>query len=117
MLQELQQPPQLLLPQLDTYLDGIRKSREIAPPGSPQAFAAQLAREAKVKREVLDQVLDIINQLPAPVSVWDVQNAFTDVANQVERYETMARLQTLGGSLSFDTEKVLHRCGTCERLL
>ena len=57
------------------------------------------------------------NQLPEPVSVWDVNQAFTNVANIVERYQTMMRLQTLGGSLSFDAERMIERCGTCERLL
>lgn len=106
-----------LLPQLDSYLDKLVATRAMFAPGSPQAFAAQLAREANVTRRVLDAVLDIINQLPEPISVWDVQNAFTEVANRAESYTVMMRLQTLGGSLSFDAEKTLARCGTCERLL
>jgi len=106
----------LVLSQLDTYLDKLASTREMIPPGSPQAFAAQLAREANVSRKVLDAVLDIVNQLPAPVSIWDVQNAFTEIAN-LAAYPTMMRLQTLGGHLSFNAEQMVHRCGQCERLL
>jgi hypothetical protein len=114
---EMEMAADLVLSQLDEKLARYAETRSILVPGSPQAFVAQLAREAGVNRQVLDAVLDIVNQLPAPVSVWDVQNAFTAVANVVERYSTMTRLQQLGGSLSFDAERMVERCGTCERLL
>ena len=114
---EMEVAAELVLSQLDEKLARYAATRSILVPGPPQAFVAQLAREAGVNRQVLDAVLDIVNQLPEPVSVWDVQNAFTAVANIVERYSTMTRLQTLGGSLSFDAERMVERCGTCERLL
>ena len=114
---EMEMAAELVLSQLDEKLARYAATRSILVPGPPQAFVAQLAREAGVNRQVLDAVLDIVNQLPEPVSVWDVQNAFTAVANIVERYSTMTRLQTLGGSLSFDAERMVERCGTCERLL
>lgn len=114
---EMEEAANLLLPQLDGHLQKMAETRAMYPPGTPQAFAAQLAREANVSRKVLDAVLDIVNQLPEPVSVWDVQNAFTSVANQVETYATMTRLQTLGGALSFTPEAMIERCGTCERRL
>lgn len=113
----MEEAAESVLSQLDNHLERYAATRDLTVPGSPQAFAAQLAREAGVNRQVLDHVLDIINQLPEPVSVWDVNQAFTNVANIVERYQTMMRLQTLGGSLSFDAERMIERCGTCERLL
>ena len=113
----MEEAAHLVLGQLDAYLDKLAASRETYPPGSPQAFAAQMAREANVSRRVLDAVLDIVNQLPEPISVWDVQNAFTSVANQSQNYATMMRLQTLGGRLGFEAEQMVHRCGQCERLL
>jgi hypothetical protein len=106
----------LVLSQLDDYLGRLAGTRDMIPPGSPQAFVAQLAREANVSRKVLDAVLDIVNQLPEPISVWDIQNAFTSVANQAQ-YSTMMRLQTLGGHLGFHAERMIDRCTTCERLL
>jgi hypothetical protein len=113
----MEESAQLVLGQLDEYLEKLGVSREMYPPGSPQAFAAQTAREANVSRSVLDAVLDIVNQLPEPVSVWDVQNAFTQVANHTSSYATMMRLQAIGGNLAFNAEHAIHRCGTCERLL
>jgi hypothetical protein len=116
-LVEMELAANLVMEQLDNKLADYAQTREMPVPGSPQAFVAQLAREAKVSRQVLDAVLDIVNQLPEPVTVWDVNNAFTSVANQVSRYATMTRLQTLGGSLAFEAEKMVQRCGSCERLL
>lgn len=116
-IQELELAAQTILGQLDGFMDRLNSTRTMPAPGSPQAFAAQLAREANVSRKVLDKVLDIVNQLPEPVSIWDVNQAFTSVANQSENYATMVRLQTLGGSLGFDAETMVKRCGTCEQRL
>lgn len=104
-----------LLSSLDDHLESYAATREMPVPGTPQAFAAQLAKEAKVGRKVLDKVLAIINQLPAPVTVWDVNQAFTTVANQVETYNTMVSLQTLGGHLAMNPEEMVKRCKTCEQ--
>lgn len=106
----------LVLSQLDSYLDKLSETRNMPVPGSPAAFVARLAQEARVSRQVLDRVLEIVNQMDNP-SVWDVQNAFTAVANSATQYSTMVRLQTLGGSLSFSAEQMINRCGQCERLL
>ncbi len=116
-LAEMELAANLAMEELDKKLADYAQSREMIVPGSPQAFAAQLAREANVSRKILDAVLDIVNQLPEPVTVWSVNQAFTSVANQVERYATMTRLQSLGGSLAFDAERMVERCGSCERLL
>lgn len=114
---EMESAANLVLSQLDDQLALLGKTKELYPPGSIQAFVAQLCKEAKVKREVLDRVLEIINQLPEPVSIWDVNQAFTSVANEMETYALMTRLQNLGGALAFNAEKMIERCGTCERLL
>lgn len=114
---EMEEAANLVLGSLDGYLEKLGQTRMLYPPGSPQAFAAQLAREANVSRKVLDSVLDIINQLPEPVSVWDVNQAFTSVANQATSYALMSKLQNLGGDLAFSAEKMIERCTTCERRL
>jgi hypothetical protein len=112
----MEEAASLVLSQLDDYLNKLAATREMMVPGSPQAFAARLAQESNLSRKVLDRVLEIINQLPQPVSVWNVNQAFTQVANDA-LYPTMMRLQTLGGHLAFDGEAMIHRCTTCERLL
>jgi hypothetical protein len=105
------------LSQLDTYLEKLSATRTMEVPGSIQAFVQQLAKEANVNRKIVDRVLDIVNQLPQPVSVWDVNQAFTSVANEVDQYKTMMKLQVVGGDLGFDAERTLHRCKTCEQRL
>lgn len=116
-INEMELAAQTILSQLDGYLERLSATRTMTVPGSPQAFAAQLAKEANVSRKILDKVLETINQLPEPVTVWDVNQAFTAVANEVDQYKTMIKLQTLGGDLAFDAESAVHRCGQCERLL
>lgn len=116
-INEMELAAQTILSQLDGYLEKLSATRQMTVPGSPQAFVAQLAKEANVSRKILDKVLGIINQLPQPVTVWDCNQAFTTVANEVDQYKTMARLQTLGGDLAFDAERTVHRCTACERLL
>lgn len=113
----MEEAANLVLGQLDDYMARLSDTRFLTVPGSPQAFAAQLAKEAGVTRQVLDAVLAIVNQLKAPVTVWDVQDAFTEVANKTEKYAVMVKLQTLGGALSFNAMDMIDRCGTCERLL
>lgn len=114
---EMEIAAELILGQLDDYLQRLAATRDMTVPGSPQAFAAQLAQEANLSRQVLDKVLEIVNQLPEPVTVWDINQAFTSVANDTTRYATMVRMQTLGGELGFDAQRMIERCNSCERLL
>lgn len=116
-IDEMEIAANLLMGELDDYLAKLDATRTLYAPGSPQAFAQQLAREAKLSRETLDAVLDIINQLPEPVSIWEINQAFTSVANNANAYTLMTRLQNLGGALAFDAERMIERCSTCERLL
>lgn len=114
---EMEIAAELVLGQLDEYLERLASTRDLVVPGSPQAFAAQLAQEANLSRQILDKVLEIINQLPEPVTVWDINQAFTSVANDTTRYATMVRMQALGGDLAFDAQTMINRCTSCERLL
>ena len=113
----MEEAAHLVLGQLDEYLDRLGETRREAVPGSPQAFAARLAQEANLSRTVLDAVLDILNQLPEPVSVWDVNKAFTtrgQPAAQLRHHDAHA---DVGGALAFNAPQMVHRCGTCERIL
>lgn len=88
------------------------------PPGSKEAFARQLGQEHKIPARVLAKILDRIEILPDGASLYDILNVFTAMANEEGvKFETILKLQELGGSLAFDTDAVTHRCGTCERLL
>lgn len=88
------------------------------PPGSKENFARQLGLEYKVPARVLNKILDRIQILPDGASLYDITQVFTAMANEEGlKWETIAKLQEIGGSLAFETEAVTHRCGACERLL
>lgn len=114
---EMEVAAQLLLDRAPQKLAELEHTRHTPVPGSPQAFVAQIAKEANVSTRVLHEVLDQVNQLPDPVTVWDIQNIFTDVANQVTSYSTLVKLQSIGGALAFDAPRQIERCTTCERKL
>ena len=105
-----------ILGTLDESLRGYAATAQMATPGTPLAFATQLMREANLPVRVREAVTDNINQLPANASIYDVANVLTSVANGGVTYPTMLALQQLGGSLSFDTDRMIERCSTCERL-
>lgn len=103
---------------LDNKLASYAELATKYPPGSKEAFARQLGTEYKIPTRVLMHILDRIEILPDGASLYDVLNVFTSVATEDGvKYETIIKLQELGGALAFDTEAVTHRCGTCERLL
>lgn len=101
---------------LESALERYAATATIPVPGSLQAFAHQLAAEYKLKREVLDAVMVSINQLPEGATVYDVIQAFTAVAHDLP-YAAKARLEILGGTLALDTDRMIKRCTSCERLL
>lgn len=88
------------------------------PPGSKEAFSRQLGQEYKIPARVLNKILDRIELLPDGSSLYDIMNVFTAMANEEGvKYQTIIKLQELGGAIAMDTERVIHRCGQCERLL
>ena len=85
--------------------------------GNRQAFAHQLAREANLTRSVLDAVMELVNQLPDNATLYDMNQAFTSVANTDVNYATRTRLQTLGGYMAFEPDRIVARCTTCQHPL
>lgn len=118
-IEEMESAARRLMADMPDYLDRYARTAQLRPPGNPVAFAAQLAREHNLSRSVLDRALDVLNQVPEhQVSIFDVMNAFTQVATeQGVPYTTITRLQGLGGDLALNTERAIARCGACERLL
>lgn len=118
-LQEMEEVAHQVLSTLDDKLaDYAAMAHRPIPGGNPTSFAYQVGREAGLGQRVMDRIVQRANLLPADnATLYDVQQIFTEVANAGVSYSTMTRLQTVGGSMAFDTERVLHRCGACERLL
>ena len=114
----MEEAAELLLSDMDVALDRYQKTADIPVPGHPLSFAEQLGHEFSVPQRVLHTVLDRVRQLPEEgTTVYDVNQAFTSVANEVRSYDTRSRLQTIGGSLAIDAARMIERCTQCERLL
>lgn len=115
---ELEAKARHLMGVIDNGLASYAATAAKRVPGTLQAFAYQLGREYKLSKSVMDEVMSIINQLPEDTtSVYDVMNAFTEVANRGVDSKVRTRLQTLGGALALETDKMLRRCATCEQRL
>jgi len=114
---EMEAAARRLLGGLDNALERYAATARTPVPGNLQSFAVQLAAEYNIKREVLDAVMALINQLPGGATVYDVIQAFTAVAGNELPWNTRMKLQALGGTLALDTERMIARCATCERLL
>ena len=117
-LQSMEEAAEKLLSTMDDNLDRYIRTAELPVPGHPLSFAEQLGHEWNVPQRVLHTVLDRVRQLPEEgTTVYDINQTFTAVANEVHSYDTRTRLQTLGGALATDAPRMIERCATCERLL
>ena len=114
----MEEAAQQLLSDMDEHLNTYRDTAQLAVPGHPVSFAEQLGHEMNIPQRQLHVVLDRVRQLPQEqATVYDVNQAFTSVANEVRNYSDRTRLQTLGGELAFNAPRMIERCGTCEHLL
>lgn len=116
-LVEMEQAAREILSGLDEKLTSYARMAQRAIPGNASSFVYQIAREHNIGPRVLNRLMERANLLPQNATLYDVQQIFTEVANTGVKYRTMTALQSLGGELAFHTERVLHRCGQCERLL
>jgi hypothetical protein len=116
-LVEMEQAARQVLGGLDEKLTSYARMAQRAIPGNASSFVYQIAREHNIGPRVLNRLMERANLLPANATLYDVQQIFTEVANSGVKYRTMVALQSLGGELAFHTDRVLHRCGQCERLL
>jgi hypothetical protein len=116
-LVEMEQAAREVLGGLDEKLTSYAQMAQRAIPGNASSFVYQIAREHNIGPRVLNRLMERANLLPENATLYDVQQIFTEVANSGVKYRTMVALQSLGGELAFHTDRVLHRCGQCERLL
>jgi hypothetical protein len=107
-----------LLSTMDEHMDRYRQTADMPVPGHPLSFAEQLGHEFNIPERQLHAVLDRVRQLPEEgTTVYDVNQAFTSIANEVHNYDQRSRLQTLGGSLALEAPRMIERCHTCQTLL
>lgn len=116
-IEEMELAARRMLGTLDDRLARYAATAERPIPGNRQAFAHQLAREANLSRSVLDTVMELVNQLPDDATLYDINQAFTSVANTDVSYPTRIRLQNLGGMMAFEPDRIVARCTTCQHPL
>lgn len=117
-LEEMNQVMRRVRGEIDENLEHYANMAAQRVPGSPSRFARQIGNEYGIPARVMTRVLDRVELLPEDTAtLYDVQQVFTQAANGTVPYRTMMRLQTLAGDMAMDTETVVHRCQTCERLL
>lgn len=116
-IEEMELAARRMLGTLDDRLARYAATAERPIPGNRQAFAHQLAREANLPRTVLDTVMELVNQLPEDATLYDINQAFTSVANTDVPYATRIRLQNLGGYMAFEPDRIVARCTTCQHPL
>ncbi len=116
-LVEMEQAARQVLGGLDEKLTSYAQMAQRGIPGNASSFMYQIAREHNIGPRVLNRLMERANLLPENATLYDVQQIFTETANSGVKYRTMVALQSLGGELAFHTDRVLHRCGQCERLL
>jgi hypothetical protein len=116
-IDEMEAAARRMMGSLDDRLARYAATAQQPIPGNRQAFAHQLAREANLNRGVLDMVMELVNQLPEDATLYDMNQAFTSVANADVNYATRTRLQTLGGYMAFEPERIVARCTTCQHPL
>ncbi len=116
-IEEMEEAARRLMGSLDSRLERYASTAQMPIPGNRQAFAHQMAREARLTRSVLDVVMELVNQLPEDATLYDMNQVFTSVANTDVSYATRNRLQTLGGYMAFEPERIVARCNTCQHPL
>jgi len=101
---------------LEQKLQAYANMATVSVPGNPSDFVFQVASERQVGSRMIRHLMELATQLPENATLYDVQNLFTQAANEGS-FANSTLLQSIGGDLAFATERMLHRCNSCERIL
>lgn len=103
---------------LESSGQAILHSAQTPVPGATSDFLRQVARERGINAATVLRLQERAASLPPEPTVYDVTQVITDMANE-EGLPVLTRrnLQAIGGDLTVDTERMVHRCTQCERPL
>ncbi|HEY6021175.1 MAG TPA: hypothetical protein VIY48_15100 [Candidatus Paceibacterota bacterium] len=103
---------------LDGSAQAILHSAETPIPGAVSDFLRRVARERGINAATILRLQERAAALPANPTVYDVTQIVTDMANE-DGLPVLTRrnLQAIGGDLTVDTERMVHRCTQCEQPL
>ena len=96
----------------------ILHSAQALIPGATSDFIRQVARERGINAATILRLQERAMSLPANPTAYDVAQVMTALANE-EGVAVLTRrnLQMAGGDLTIDADRMVHRCGQCERPL
>lgn len=113
---EMEMKARSVLGGLDQKLQEYANMATVAVPGNPSDFVFQVATERQVGSRMIRHLMEMATQLVGEVTMYDIQNLFTQAANEGS-FASQSLLQQIGGDLAFATDRMIHRCSQCERVL
>jgi hypothetical protein len=117
-LLEMENVMQTIVAGLSASARAIHHSAMTPVPGAVSDFIRQVATERGVNANTIIRLQEQAASLPENPSVYDVTQVVTALANEDGLpAASRRRLQAIGGDLTVDTERMVHRCITCERPL
>jgi hypothetical protein len=103
---------------LDASAHAIHASALTPIPGSREGFIREVAGERGINARTVLRLQERAAELPEDASIYDITQIITGMANEESMpVATRRRLQEIGGDLTVDTQRMIHRCITCERPL
>lgn len=117
-LDEMEKVARTVFEGLEESSRAILHSAQTPVPGATSDFLRQVARERGINAATILLLQERAASLPADPTVYDVTQIITALANE-ENLPVLTRrnLQMIGGDLIVDTDRMVHRCGQCERPL
>lgn len=117
-LQEMNNVMRTIWEGLEQSGQRILHSAETPVPGLVPDFIRQVGRERNINAATILRLQERALTLRPDPSVYDITQIFTALANEEGIPVTTRRaLQAIGGDLTVDTERMVHRCTQCERPL
>jgi hypothetical protein len=117
-LDDMEAQAKIIWEKLPEVLESYRSTVEMEVPGELSHFVHQIGTEQGVGPRVLNRAMSRLGEIPAPGTLYDVIQLFTNLANEDNTtYRTRDSLQFLGGELAARPESATHRCQSCARLL
>jgi hypothetical protein len=117
-LDEMENVARTVFEGLDESARAIRHSANTPIPGAVSDFIRVVSRERGINPATILRLQERAASLHDSPSVYDVTQVITQMATQ-EGLPVLTRrnLQAIGGDLTVDTERMIHRCAQCERPL
>jgi|GEM_PF-5217998 hypothetical protein len=118
LIEEMERAAQRLLGDMQHALHQYAALAEQRVPGNPAAFAYRVAEETGLNAAVTQRIMARAGALPTDdpnVSLYDIANIFTEVAQSGISYATQVKMQEAAGNMAFAPEAALARCRSCEQ--